>query len=123
MPRRLIAYTPNGIRTLRNVYTDETGEPLVFVDEGETKTVTIDMTAYLDTGETISSVTHTDQLVTADVTLTSPTMAIELTGTTSHHDGLTTLTITLSSGEVMVQTIRVRRPNRFGTETYVRDYT
>jgi hypothetical protein len=122
VPRLLIAYTPNGIKVLRNVRKDETGEPLILVDEDETKTVTIDLTAYLDTGETISSVTTTDENVTATATLTSPTIALALSGATSHDDGSVTLTITLSSGEIMRQTIRVRRPNRFGMETYVRDY-
>jgi hypothetical protein len=122
MARLSIGYTPNGARVYRNVRMAETGEPLILVDEGEVKSVVLNLTAYLDTGETISSVTTTDENVTATTTLTTPTISVALSAATSTSDGSVTLVITLSSGEIIRQTLRVRRPNRYGLETYVRDY-
>lgn len=122
MARLYIGLTPNGIRTLRNIRTDRTGEPLVFVDENETKSVTFDLTAYLDDGETISSVTTSNQSVTATIDLASPTFTVELSATTASIDGTAELTITLSSGEVMRQVIHARRMRRYDDETRQRDY-
>jgi len=122
MARLLIAYTPNGIRVLRNVRTDDTSDPLILLDEGETKVVTIDMTAYLDSGETISSVTSTQQSVTASVSTATPIITITLSGATSYADGTVTFVITLSSGEIIRQQIHVRRPNKYGLEQFRRDY-
>lgn len=122
MARLLIAYTPNGVRVLRNVRIDETGEPLILLDKDEIKNVTVDLTAYLDDAETISSVTSTTISVTASVTLTSPTIVVRLSAATGTDDGYVSLVITLSSTEVIRQTIHVRRANKYGTEWYARDY-
>lgn len=122
MARLLIACTPNGMRVLRNVRTDRTGDPLILIDQDEVKTVTIDLTAYLDDAETISSVTTASESVTATATLASPLITVALSGTTIGVDGTTVLTITLSSGEVMRLPINARRMRRFTDETSQRDY-
>jgi hypothetical protein len=122
MARLYIGYTPSGAKVYRNVRMDESGEPLILVDQGEFKSVVLDLTAYLDAGETISSVVTTDENVTATTTLTTPTISVALSAATRTSDGCVKIVITLSSGEIIRQTLRVRRPNRYGMETYVRDY-
>jgi len=122
--RYYIGYTSRGPTVLRNIRKDDTGEPLILVDEDEVKTITLDLTNLLETGETISSATVDEtQNVTATRTLSSPTITVNLSSVTSYTDGYAVILITLSSGEVIRQLLRVRRPARYGTEQYVRDYT
>lgn len=123
MSRYYIGFTTQGPTVFRNVRKDETGEPLILVDEDETKTVVLDLTAYLEGTETVSSVaTEKTSNVTATPTLTSPTISVALSNVTSPNDGYVVLLITLSSGEIIRQTLRVRRPVRFGTEVFIRDF-
>lgn len=123
MTRKYIGWTTRGPAVYRNIRKDRTGDPIVLVDQGEATTVVLDLTAYLDTGETISTVTHVDSSCTCTPTLSSPTISLAFSAVTSYIDGYTALTITLSSGEIITQKIKVRRPNRFGDEANVRDYT
>lgn len=114
MSRHHISITPRGITTLRNVRTDETGEPMILLDKTEVKKVTIDLADFLETGETISSATIEATGCTASITTASPYITMTLSNPTI--EGHVTLTITTSTSEVIRPVIRVREPERTGDE-------
>jgi hypothetical protein len=117
MSRYRIIYTDKGATILRNVRKAPTGEPLVLLDKDEVTTVVLDLTAYLEAGETISSVTETEeQRVTASAVLASPLVTITLSNATDYYEGSVTYKFTLSSGVVIRQRIHCRRTNRHTEE-------
>jgi hypothetical protein len=122
MARKYIGWTDRGPAVFRNIRRDRTGDPLIELKDGESANVTLDLTAYLNTDETISSVTSNNASVVCTPTLTSPTISLAMSAATSYVDGYAELTITLSSGEIIVQKIRARRPNVFGDEAALQDY-
>jgi hypothetical protein len=122
MARHSIHYTPRGATTFYNVHRDLTGEPLLFLDENEVKSLRLDFADYLDTGETISSVASTAKSVTVSVATSSPTVTLTLSAAQSHSDGSVTLVVTFSTGAKWRGIIRVRRTDRFTDEALVDDY-
>lgn len=117
MSRYQIIYTDKGPAVLRNVRKHASGEPLLLLDQDEAATITLDLTALLETGETISSATKVDQQdVTATVTAASPLVTVALSAANDYFEGYTTIKITLSSGEIIRQRIHCRRTNRWTQE-------
>lgn len=122
MARKYIGWTERGPAVYRNVRKDRTGDPLILLDDSETTTLVLDLTGYIDTGETISTCTADTASCACTPTVTSSTISLALSGATSYSDGYAALTITLSSGEVILHKLRIRRPNRFGDEAALADY-
>jgi hypothetical protein len=122
MARHQINFTPRGATTFYNVRKDLTGEPLLLLDESEVKTLTLDFTDYLDTAETISSVSTTAKSVTVSTATSSPIVTLTLSAAQSHYDGSVTAVVTFSSGNKWRGIIRVRRTDRFTDEALVDDY-
>lgn len=122
MARHSIHFTPRGATTFHNVRKDLTGEPLLLLDEDEVKTLTLDFTDYLDSGETISSASATAKSVTVSTATSSPTVTLTLSAAQSHSDGSVTLVVIFSSGNKWRGIIRVRRTDRFTDEALMDDY-
>jgi GTP-sensing pleiotropic transcriptional regulator CodY len=95
---------------------DTTGEPLLLVDQDAIVKLTIDFIDWLETSETISSVSATARNCTISVSTTSPRTVITISDVTNHHDGDITIIATSSTGEKFRQIIRVRRTNRYTDE-------
>lgn len=117
--RHIITFSPRGPATFWNVHMDVTGRPLLFLDEGEAKVLRLDMTGYLDTSETISSVATTADDVTVTAATTSP--YIDLTMSSAGDSGKVVVTATLSSGAKWRGTIYARPTKPYGEE-YLGDY-
>lgn len=123
MTRHIIAFSPRGPATLRNVRKAPTGEPLVLMDEDEIKVVKVDLSHYLDEGETVSSATATAYNVTAAISTSSPNITLTLSAATAYSlDGRVVIVATMSSGEKWRGNIRVRRTNRCRDEEERADY-
>ena len=122
MSRHYIGVTNAGPTTLRNVRRDDTGEPLLLVDQDAIVKLRIDLANWLETGETISSVSTTAESCTVLTSTTSPNITLTISNVTGYDYGKITLLATSSTGEVWRQVIRVRRTNRYTDEQTYRDY-
>lgn len=123
MTRHIVAFSPKGPAALRNVRTAPTGEPLVHLDENEVKALKLDLSDYLDSGETISSVSTTTYNVTASTSTSSPNITLTLSDATAYDlEGRVVIVATMSSGEKWRGIIRVRRTNRYRDEQERADY-
>lgn len=123
MTRYSITYTGRGPEVFQNVRKADTGEPLILMDEGEAKKLSLNLAPLLETGETVSSATiDTKENVTASIANSTTAITLTLSNATSYYDGKVIVLITLSSGEIIRQTIRVRRTNRFNDESSRGDY-
>jgi hypothetical protein len=119
--RHYIGVAPRGITVLRNIRNDDTGEPLLYLDEGAVDTVQINFAEFLNTGETISSATATAEGCTASASTSSPN--VTLTVSNASDDGKITVTATTSASNVFPFIMRVRKPLRYGDEaTLISDY-
>jgi hypothetical protein len=96
-----------------------TGEPLLLIDQDAVVKLTIDFIDWLETGETLSSVSATARSCTVSVSTTSPRTTITISDVTSHTDGGITIVATSSTGEKYREIIRVRRTNRYTDEALV----
>lgn len=110
MTRHVLGYTARGATWYRNIRMDEYRNPLLLMEEGETRKLKLDFTDLLETGETISSATASAVGVTTSISTSSP--SVTLTFSAPGTWGEVTVTITLSSGELIVETIRVRQNMR-----------
>jgi hypothetical protein len=117
--RHYLGISPRGPTVYRNVRKDETGEPLLLIDQDAVVKLTIDFSDWLETGETLSSVSATARSCTIAVSTTSPRTVITISDVTSHHDGDITIIATSSTGEKYREIIRVRRTNRYTDEALV----
>lgn len=123
MTRHIISFSPKGPATLRNVRRAPTGEHLIHMDEDEIKVVKVDLTDYLDSGETISSVATTGYNVTCSASTSSPRITLTLSAATAYDlEGRVVIVATMSSGEKWRGTIRVRRTSRYRDEAERADY-
>lgn len=120
--RHYIGFNSGGPTTLRNVRLDATGEPLLLVDQDAITKLQLDWRDWLETGETISSVTITAEGCTATVATSTPTATLTISAVTSYTDGKVTVIATSSTGEKWRGIIRVRRTNRYTDEQRFRDY-
>lgn len=117
--RHYLGISASGSTVYRNIRTDETGEPLLLIDEGVTQRLLVDFSDWLETGETIASVTATGNGCTVTASTSSPQTTLTISNVNNHHDGDITLIATSSTGEVFRQVIRVRRTNRYKDEALV----
>jgi hypothetical protein len=106
----------------RGVRVDDTGEPLLLVDEGEIVRLRINMADWLETGETISSSTSTSTNCTVSRATATPNVDLTISLVTSYAYGTATVLITSSTGDVWRGVIRIRRRNRYTDEQTYRDY-
>lgn len=120
--RHYIGITPSGPTVLRNVHKDATGEPLLFVDQDATTKLRINFSAWLESGQSISSATVTAENCTVSTSTSSPNIDVTLSSVTSYNDGKITILATCSNGEIYRGIIRVRRTNRYTDEQRFRDY-
>ena len=111
MARQAILYTSRGPATFRNVRQDHVGYPLVLMEDGEVRVVTLDLTNALEPGETISSASVAAEGVTGAVATSSPTVTLTLSAPTSWGEAV--VTITLSSGEKIITRVRARITHRY----------
>jgi hypothetical protein len=109
MTRHYVGYTARGATTLKNMRS-ESGFPLLLMEVGEVRKVTLSFASLLESGETISSAAVAGDGVTASSSLSNPNVTLTLSGPSAW--GEATITVTLSNGEVIVDTIRVRASTR-----------
>lgn len=121
--RRYIGVTDAGPVVLHNVRRDDTGEPLLLIDQDAVETVRMNFSAWLETGETITSASVTAENCTASTSTATPNIDITLSAVTSYTDGKVTVIATASSGSVWRGIVRVRRTRRYTDEQRFRDYT
>jgi hypothetical protein len=78
------------------------------MEEGETKTVTIDCSGILATSETVSTATVENEGITCTASVSSPQVTLTLSALTNYGTGNTTVTITLSGGTIFKLRLRAR---------------
>jgi hypothetical protein len=119
--RHYLGISARGPTVFRNIRTDDTGEPLLLIDEGAVVILTVDFADWLETGETIEDVTATARscAITVDFDTEEPSFTIAISAVTSNHDGDITLMVEASSSAVYRGIIRVRRTNRYTDEALV----
>lgn len=120
--RHYIGLTSAGPTTLRNVRRDETGEPLILIDQDAVSKLRLDFTDWLESGETLSTLTATAEGCTVSTSTSSPTSTLTISAVTSYTDGRITVLATSSTGEKWRGIIRVRRTSRYRDEQQFRDY-
>jgi hypothetical protein len=106
MARHYIGLTARGPTTLKNVRSED-GYPLLLMEEAETRKITLNLAALLETGESISSATVAADGVTAAISTSSPNIVLTLSSPTAWGEAI--VTITLSNGEIIRQTVRARQ--------------
>lgn len=111
-----------GETVFHNVRKDETGEPLILIDQDAKKTLRINFADWLE-GETITAATTSAQNCTVSTSTSTPNIDLTISAVTSYDDGRITLTATSSGGDIWRSIIRVRRTNRYTDEQTFRDYT
>lgn len=116
MTRHYLGISSRGPNVFRNVRRDSTGEPLLLIDQDEIARLTIDFSDWLETAETISSVSATARNATISSSLSGDQAVITISDVTSYHDGDITVIATASTGEKWRGIIRVRRTNRENDE-------
>jgi hypothetical protein len=120
--RQYIGISPMGPTVLRNIRKDDTGEPLVLLDENAIAKVRINFADWLEGSETIESASVTAESCTISTSTASPNIDLTVSDATSYTDGKITLEATSSTGEVYRGVIRVRRMSRYNDEQSRRDY-
>lgn len=123
MTRHYLGVSSKGPNVFRNVRRATTGEPLLLLDQDEVARLVIDWSDWLETEETISSISATGRNCTVSTSTSGPQATITISDVTSYHDGDITVIATASTGEKWRGIIRVRRTNREGDDAlYVGDY-
>jgi len=120
--RYYLGISSRGPTVLRNIRKDDTGEPLLLIDQDEIARLTLDFSDWLESSEELSNVTATARSCTASVGIISsgvPRVVITLSDVTSNHDGDITVIATSSTGEKWRGIINVRRTNRYTDEALV----
>lgn len=121
--RYYIGISAEGPTVFRNVRKDDTGEPLLLIDESASKTLRVNFADWLESPETITAVTTTTSSCTCTATLSTPNVDLAISAVTSGYYGNVLLLATSSTGEVYRLTIRVRRTGRYMDEQrYRHDY-
>lgn len=121
--RYYLGLAPSGEFAIqRGVRIDDTGEPLVLVDQFEVARVRINLSDWLETGETVSSATATNNNCAVSLSTSSPNVDMTISNVASFAYGTSLVTITSSSGDIIAKTIRIRRRNRYTDEQTYRDY-
>jgi len=112
MPRSYLGYTPDGAKVFRNIRRSASNRPLLLLEQSAKTQLQLDLTDYLETGETISSVTVTSSGPTVTSSNTTTKVTLTISGPTTWGD--VQVIITLSSGNKLDETILVRIPARVG---------
>jgi len=116
--RAYLGISARGPTVFRNVRKDETGEPLLLIDQDAIAKLTIDWTDWLESGETLSSVAATARGCTVAVATAAPKTVLTISDVTGA-DGDITVIATSSTGEKDRGIIRVRRTERYTDEALV----
>jgi hypothetical protein len=117
MARHQVLFTSRGPSVFRNVRRTEQGLPFVVLDNAGTASVVLDLTDYLDSGETVSSATVSATGVTCAASVSSPNVTLAISEPQGQGD--IEVTITLSSGAKWAGTLMTReqdyptRPQRY----------
>lgn len=117
--RHYIGISSRGAAVYRNIRRDETGEPLLLIDEDETRKLLIDFSDWLETGETIATVTATGNGCTVTASTTSPQTTLTISDVTGYDTGDIKVLATSSTGETFRTVISARRTNRYKDEALV----
>jgi len=118
--RHYIGFTSRGPSIFRNVRLDETGRPLLFLEEGEIARLELDFQSFVETGETISSATVAPDNVTA--VIANDTTSATITFSAANEWGEVIVTVTFSTGDVWSDKIRVRNQRRINMARRTTDY-
>ena len=117
MSRYYVGFTQRGPTVLRNVRKAPTGEILFLIEEDEVKSLQLDYTGFLESGETVSESSLSSDNVTASATVSSPTVTIEISEAEAYDlTGRIVVVTTLSTGRKVRTTIRARRKNNTAEE-------
>lgn len=119
MSRHYLGISARGSTVFRNVRKDETGEPLLLIDENAVVKLTIDFSDWLESAETLSTLTAVGRSCTVAVSGSGSSRVLTISAVTSSHDGDITVIATASTGEIYREIIRVRRTNRYTDEALV----
>lgn len=117
MARAQVLFASRGPSVFRNVRRTEWNTPLVMLHEDATETLVLDLTGYLESGETVSSATVDADGVTCTASVSSPTVTLAISEPQGTGD--IDLTITLSSGHIWAGTLQTQeitasaRPARY----------
>lgn len=84
----------------------------MLMNEGEVRTLILDLAPMLETGETITTATVAAAGITASISNTTSTVTLTLSVPTAY--GEATPTITLSTGEKIIETIHARQNGKDG---------
>lgn len=109
MARHYLGYGQSGRKSLHGLHTNQSGQPLLLLEEGEVARIELDFTDYLDGGETISSAAVSNDSITVGVSTSSP--KVTLTASVAGAYGRTEVTVTFSTGDKIVETIEIRNRN------------
>lgn len=120
--RYYLGVSPAGPTVFSHIHKDDTGEPLLLVDEGAAKKLRLNFSDWLESGETISSATVTTENCTVSLSTSSPNVDLTISAVTSYAYGRAIVLVTSSTGEIWRQVIRIRRTNRYTEEQKYRDY-
>lgn len=116
MTRHYLGISEKGPNVFRNIRRATTGEPLLLIDQDEIARLTIDFSDWLETEETIASVSATARNATISTSTSGAQAIITISAVTSYYDGDITVIATSSTGEKWRGIIRVRRTNRENDE-------
>jgi hypothetical protein len=117
MSRYYVGFTQRGPTVLRNVRKAPTGDILFLIEEDEVKSLQLDYTGFLESGETVSASALASENVTASATVSSPTVTIEISEAEVYDlTGRIVVVTTLSTGRKVRTTIRARRKNNTAEE-------
>lgn len=104
MARAQVLFASRGPSVFRNVRKTEWGMPLIMLHEDATETLVMDLTSYLDSGETVSTATVSADNVTCTVSVSSPNVTLAISEPQGAGD--IDLVITLSSGHKWAGTLQ-----------------
>ena len=111
MTRNLIFVSPNDRRTYRNIRTGFHGYPVFLLAKSATADLKIDFTNYLNSGETISSVTVSTKGLSVSSANTTTTVTLTLSGVSG--ETYFDILVTFSTGILWSERIIVRNERRY----------
>lgn len=120
--KHYLGISPEGPTVFRHVRKDDTGEPLILLDQDASTGLRVNLADWLEDGETISSASVTAENCTATLDTASPNVDLTISAAVSFNWGRAVLLITSSEGDILRQVVKIRRTNRYTDEQKYRDY-
>lgn len=114
MARRIVSFTSSGAYVFHNVRQTPQNQPKILLHEGETAEVELDLTNYLETGETITSAAVENHGTSVTLVTATP----KVTATATSNAGYAKITMTLSSGIKTIIRLYVAQRNNADRNDY-----